>query len=168
MKRRGAADLMAIVLVVLFLGAAGSGVFAYLQHEEAARLSRTLDQAGNDYKQCIKLRDELRDIKLTGGNVGESETDTIQTFFHETSKEHKFTINKITPSKTRYRETWDEQSYRLEIKNVSRQQLGNFVADVELKKPFLKSKEIRDIRFDENHFIQSAVVVFSHYTRLRK
>jgi len=168
MNRRGAADLMLILLVVLFLGAAGSGGYAWMLWDEARRLEDQLKQKENDFKKAINTRDDLRDINASGMGAASGEIGTIQTFFHETAKEYKFTISKITPSTGRYKEQWTEQAYRLEVKNLSRQQLGNFIADVEVKKPFLKSKEIRDVKLDENHFIQSATIVFSHYQRIRK
>lgn len=167
MRTRGAADMMSIVLVALVLGGAGTGGYAYMLYDESATLERKLKQAENDLKKAINVRDDLRDIKASGQSVSQADTDTIQTFFHEKAKEHKFQINRITAPKGRYKE-WEEQSYRLEIKNVSRQQLGNFVADVQLNKPFLKSKEIREVKLDDNHFITTAVVVFSHYQRAKK
>lgn len=165
MRNRGAADIVAIMVVVLALGACAAGAYAWMLNDEAATLERKLKQAENDLKKAINVRDDLRDIKASGQSVSDADMNTIQTFFHETAKEHKFQIVRITPAKGRYRDAWEETSYRLEMKNVSRQQLGGFVADVQVKKPFLKSKEIRDVKFDENHFITSATVVFSVYSR---
>jgi uncharacterized protein HemX len=167
-RRNGAVDVMLLACVVLVLSGAGAGVYAYMLQQEAASLERQLAQSEKDLKTVVGLRDDLRDIKQSGGSLAESEKDTIQTFFHETAKEHRFTITRIAPQTTVYRSTWNEQSYRLEIKNVTRQQLGNFIADVELKKPFLKSKEIRDVKFDDSHAIQNVAVIFSHYQRIRK
>jgi len=167
-RQRGAVDIFGILIVLLGIGAAAAGYFAWSYWSESALLEKRLKQAEADFARSIKVRDDLIRMKASGQNVSADETNTIQTYFHETAQAHKFTINKINPGKSRYKDTWDEQSYRIEIKNISRQQLGNFVADVELNKPFLKSKEIRDVRFDDNHYIQSATVVFSHYTRARK
>jgi hypothetical protein len=159
---------MLLACVLLVLTGAGAGAYAYMLQQEAASLERQLTQAEKELKTVVGYRDDLRDIKLSGGSLAGSETDTIQTFFHETAKEHRFTITRIAPSSTIYKSTWTDQSYRLEIRNVTRQQLGNFIADVELKKPFLKSKEIRDVKFDEGHAIQNVAVIFSHYQRIRK
>ncbi|MCC6741254.1 MAG: hypothetical protein IT452_19590 [Planctomycetia bacterium] len=168
-RRRGAVDILLPVCFLLVLTGAGAGVWAWMLQQEAGTVERQLGQAEKDLKAVVGLRDDLRDIRNSGGAAsGSSEIDTIQTFFHDTAKEHRFTITRIAPSNTIYRSTWTEQSYRLEIKNVTRQQLGNFIADVELKKPFLKSKEIRDVKFDEQHSIQTVAVVFSHYQRIRK
>lgn len=165
---RGAADVMVLLCLLLAAGCAGAGGWAYMLHQETTSLENQLKQATTDLPKVVGLRDDLRDIKASGGSLAGSEVDTIQTFFHETAKEHRFTISRIAPSTGVYKSTWNEQAYRLEIRNVTRQQLGNFIADVELKKPFLKSKEIRDVKFDENHAIQSVAVIFSHYTRIRK
>lgn len=169
MKRcRGAVDIMLPICFLLVVSGACAGGYAYMLQQEAASMQRQLVQAEKDLKTVVNLRDDLRDIKASGGSTSGAETDTIQTFFHDTAKDHRFTITRIAPSNTIYRATWNEQAYRLEIKNVTRQQLGNFIADVELKKPFLKSKEIRDVKFDEGHAIQSVAVIFSHYQRIRK
>ncbi|MCE9584633.1 MAG: hypothetical protein K8T20_19250 [Planctomycetes bacterium] len=166
--QRGSVDIMALLCVVLVLAGAGAGGYAYVLTQESATLTRQLGQAEKDLPTVVKLRDDIRDIKAGGGALNTNETDTIQTFFHETAKDHKFTISKIAPSSSVWKGLWNEQSYRLEIKNVSRQQLGNFIADVELKKPFLKSKEIREVKFDDSHSIQSVAVIFSHYQRIKK
>lgn len=159
---------MLLVCFLLVVTGAGVGGYAWMLQQEAGTLERQLGQAEKDLKTVVALRDDIRDIKLSGGSISGAETDTIQTFFHETAKDHRFTITRIAPQNTIYKSTWTEQSYRLEIRNVTRQQLGNFIADVELKKPFLKSKEIRDVKFDESHAIQTVAVVFSHYQRIRK
>ena len=167
-RQRGAVDLAALMCVVLTLSGFGAGIYAWILQGEGALLERQLAQSEKDLKTVVALRDDLRDINASGGAVKENEEGMIQTFFAKTAEEHKFTISKFSPASTRYKETWTEQSYKLDIKNVSRQQLGNFIADVELKKPCLKSKEIRDVKFDESHAIQNVAVIFSHYQRIRK
>ncbi|MEK7470097.1 MAG: hypothetical protein AAB074_22235 [Planctomycetota bacterium] len=167
-RRAGAVDFMLLACFLLVVSGAGAGGYAWVLQQEAASLERQLGQAEKDLKLVVALRDDIRDIKLGGGSLAGAELSTIQTFFHETAKDHRFTITRIAPSNSIWKSLWTDQSYRLEIKNVTRQQLGNFIADVELKKPFLKSKEIRDVKFDESHAIQNVAVIFSHYQRIRK
>lgn len=164
-RSRGAVDVMTLICFLLVATGAGAGGYAWMLHQDAGTAERKLKQDDGELRTVVGLRDDLRDIKAGGGSLSGSDTELIQTFFMDTAKEHRFTISRIAPSSTVYRGTWNETAYRLEIKNVTRQQLGNFIADVELKKPFLKSKEIRDVKFDESHTIQSCAVIFSHYTR---
>ena len=171
--KRGAADTMTIVLAFLTLLAAGTGGYTWMLYGEAQNLEKSLPQDEKNLKTAINLRDDLQDIKNRGGGVGEDETETIQSFFYATAKEHKIEIIRYSTLKSTYRNQWDEIAYTLDLsKGVSRQQLGNFMADVQLKKPFLKSKEIRDAKFDEKYedgrFISSVIVVFSHFSRIKK
>jgi hypothetical protein len=167
MSRRGAADVLMILLVMLLLLTIGSGAYAYMIWDEAKTLERRLGQSEKDLKVAIDIRDDLREIKVSGQSAMDQETNTIQSFFVKTAQDHKFQIDKFTNTRGKYKE-WDETAYRLEFKNVTRSQLGNFIADVQIKRPFLKSKEIREVRFDDLHTIKSVTVVFSHYQRAKK
>ncbi len=168
--RAGAVDVWILLILAIGVGIAALGVYAWNTRLVVNGLEESgIDSAIQDLQLVHKTSEKIREISRNASSVPDNQDAAmLLTFFEQQAREAGIDSTKIKgmqPLPTgQPRDGYREVSFKLQMQEITRDQLGKFLFRVEDQKPFIKSKNI-DLKLDEFHNVTEVFVTLAYYVR---
>ena len=128
-----------------------------------------IDTAIQDLQLVHKISEKIREVSRNSSSGPDNQDSAmLLTYFEQQALASGITRDKIKGMQPlpmgQPRDGYREVSFKLQIQEITRDQLGKFLFRVEDEKPFIKSKNI-DLKLDEFHNVAEVFVTLAYYVR---